>query len=61
MIGLLFKKLNNPNIFFRSLDGVFAIIIYDYENNVLTIGRDPYGVRPLYLGYGIDKGLYFGS
>ena len=30
------------------LDGVFSFIIYDKNNNKLIIGRDPYGVRPLY-------------
>ena len=30
------------------LDGVFAIIIYDKNNNKLIAARDPYGVRPLY-------------
>ena len=29
VIGFLFKKLNNPDLFFRTLDGVFAILIYD--------------------------------
>lgn len=36
--------------FFRLLDGVFAIIIVDLEKNQVVIGRDPYGVRPLYVG-----------
>ena len=30
------------------LDGVFAIIIYDKNENKLIAARDPYGVRPLY-------------
>ena len=29
VIGFLFKKLNNPDLFFRTLDGVFAMLIYD--------------------------------
>ena len=35
------------------LDGVFAIIIYDKNENQLIVARDPYGVRPLY--YYIEK------
>ena len=31
------------------LDGVFAFILYDHENNLLISARDPYGVRPLYM------------
>ena len=30
------------------LDGVFAFILFDYDNNKIYIARDPYGVRPLY-------------
>lgn len=38
----------------RMLDGVFAFIIYDYRDIhecKLIVGRDPYGVRPLYKTY----------
>lgn len=30
------------------LDGVFSFILYDKINSVTIVGRDPYGVRPLY-------------
>lgn len=33
------------------LDGVFAFVIYDSNKNEAYIGRDPYGVRPLFIGY----------
>jgi len=49
IIGPLFAKFSTtPELFFQLLDGVFAIIIYDASSNTVTIGRDPYGVRPLY-------------
>ena len=38
----------------RMLDGVFAFIIYDnreLQDPKLVVGRDPYGVRPLYKTY----------
>jgi len=38
----------------RMLDGVFAFIIYDnseIQHPKLVVGRDPYGVRPLYKTY----------
>lgn len=44
----------------RSLDGVFAFVLRDDERGVTVIGRDPYGVRPLFWGEG-EGGLYFGS
>jgi len=36
--------------FVRALDGVFALIIYDSERNRMIVARDPYGVRPLFVG-----------
>ena len=30
------------------LDGVFAFVLYDKNINKVIVGRDPYGVRPLY-------------
>lgn len=34
----------------RMLDGVFAIVAYDRFENKVIIARDPYGVRPLFMG-----------
>ena len=34
----------------KSLDGVFAFVLYDKSKNKIFIGRDPYGVRPLFMG-----------
>jgi asparagine synthase (glutamine-hydrolysing) len=63
LLGELFEKIvvpgTDPSVFFRLLDGVFAIAILDFRNNTLLLGRDPYGVRPLFTGqrYGsIPKG-----
>ena len=36
--------------FARSLDGVFGLILYDAEREILIVARDPYGVRPLFVG-----------
>jgi asparagine synthase (glutamine-hydrolysing) len=40
----------NLTSYFRSLDGVFALSIVDLSRNRVIVGRDPYGVRPLYQG-----------
>lgn len=32
------------------LDGVFAFTVFDDISNVMWLGRDPFGVRPLYYG-----------
>lgn len=51
VLGELYLQ-NSESIqnFFRLLDGVFAIVIVDLQKNKVVIGRDPYGVRPLYVG-----------
>lgn len=36
--------------FARALDGVFAIALYDAGLNRLVVLRDPFGVRPLFVG-----------
>lgn len=51
ILGPLYNRFrDNLTSFFRSLDGVFALVIYDAERHRLIMGRDPYGVRPLFLG-----------
>lgn len=37
--------------FFRALDGVFAIVLVDLERGTVIVGRDPYGVRPLFFAH----------
>ena len=37
------------------LDAEFAFVIYDKEKNMLYIARDPYGVRPLFVGRSINS------
>jgi asparagine synthase (glutamine-hydrolysing) len=61
ILGELWIKLGRcSQTFFRALDGVFAIAIYDEENDIVTFGRDPYGVRPLFMGF-TETCTYFGS
>ena len=43
----------------KSLDGVFAFVLYDKSKNKIFIGRDPYGVRPLFLGKTPNNELLF--
>ena len=55
ILGYLYQKIvidegADPASFFRMLDGVYAIIIVDTVAKTLTVARDPYGVRPLFIG-----------
>lgn len=54
VLGPLFQTLGvqtDAKTFFQSLDGVFAMVILDAKAGIAYVGRDPYGVRPLYVGY----------
>ena len=44
----------------RALQGMFAFAYFDRQANVLTLARDPMGIKPLYLAYTPD-GLVFAS
>jgi asparagine synthase (glutamine-hydrolysing) len=55
ILGTLYQKIvledgAEPSVFFRMLDGVYAIVIVDTALSTVTIGRDPYGVRPMFIG-----------
>ena len=45
---------------FDRLRGMFALCIRDNENGVLTLARDPFGIKPLYL-YNDTKTVAFSS
>ena len=47
--------------FARSLDGVFALALYDAPANRLVLARDPYGIRPLYVGINETGDMSFAS
>lgn len=47
--------MSQHNIYklFEQLDGQFSFILHDMDADMTLVGRDPYGITPLY--YGIDK------
>ena len=55
----LYRKIGDE--IFNKLDGVFALILYDKINNEVYISRDPYGVRPLFIGYNNNGSLFVSS
>ena len=62
VIGPLWAKFRTtPDAFFRALDGVFAIVIVDEDTGLTTVGRDPYGVRPLFYKTSVDGSIQVAS
>ena len=45
----LYSKIGIDNLC-KEIDGVFAIVMFDEENDNLVIARDMVGVRPLFIG-----------
>ncbi len=45
---------------FNLFNGMWAMCIYDYTNNQITLSRDRFGVKPLYYMFQ-DECLYFAS
>jgi asparagine synthase (glutamine-hydrolysing) len=54
-------KLYGIEYTLKCLDGVFSFILYDKNNSVIYVARDPYGVRPLFFYHGYDNKIYFSS
>jgi len=66
ILGALWLRLRDEpdgaERFFRALDGVFAIVLYDMERGTVLVGRDPYGVRPLFMAQrDLGSCVYFAS
>lgn len=49
IIGAALREFDSIGDFFRRLHGVFAMVIADGDSNQIIVGRDPYGVRPLFI------------
>jgi len=58
VLGPLFETLGtqtDAKTLFQSLDGVFAMIVIDITAGIAFVARDPYGVRPLFVGYTLGE------
>jgi len=47
---LYMRHRQDIDAFLRCLDGVFGLVLYDVELSLLIMARDPYGVRPVFIG-----------
>ena len=49
VLGAYYKYCNgNITKFFQGLDGVYSLVLHDFDTDRIIVGRDPYGIRPLY-------------
>ncbi len=58
VIVTLYRKYGER--FIEQLRGMFAIVIYDSEEKTVFIGRDPFGIKPMYYRE-TEKGMMFAS
>ena len=42
------------------IDGMFAFVIYDFKNHLLTLVRDGFGIKPIYF-YLFENSILFSS
>jgi asparagine synthetase B (glutamine-hydrolysing) len=46
----LYEKIGSIEKFIDELDGVLAFILHDGNTGETFVGRDPIGVRPVFIG-----------
>jgi len=61
VLGHLLHEARSPSSFFNSLDGEFALMVIDKSKRNVVVGRDPYGVRPLFWGITPNRSYVFCS
>ncbi|XP_042494747.1 asparagine synthetase [glutamine-hydrolyzing] 2-like [Macadamia integrifolia] len=47
--------------FVDMLDGMFSFVLLDTRDNSFIAARDPIGITPLYMGWGLDGSIWFAS
>ena len=43
------------------VNGMYAFVLYDKMKDEYVVARDPVGIIPLYIGYGVDGSVWFSS
>ena len=57
----LYEKFGSVDKFIDELDGVFAFILHDGNTGETFVGRDPIGVRPIFIGQDNHQNYLFAS
>ena len=61
VLGPLLQQSPTPTYFFNCLDGEFSLMMVDKVEEKIIVGRDPYGVRPLFWGRTPNGSYMFSS
>jgi asparagine synthase (glutamine-hydrolysing) len=61
ILALYAQRGDDPGSWRCEINGIFAFVLYDADEERYLIARDPVGVMPLYLGRDADGTLYVAS
>jgi asparagine synthase (glutamine-hydrolysing) len=61
ILALYAQRGRDPAAWLAEINGIFAFVLYDAEEDRYLIARDPVGVMPLYLGHDADDNLWVAS
>lgn len=56
-----YRKYGPEFLLTHHVNGMYAFILYDDSKDEFLVARDPIGIIPLYMGWGSDGSLWFGS
>jgi asparagine synthase (glutamine-hydrolysing) len=59
VIAHLYEEIGEAVV--NKLDGMFSFVLYDTRDQSFIAARDPIGITPLYLGWGLDGSVWFAS
>jgi len=60
-IMYLYKKYGPDFMTKCDINGMYGFVLYDNKSDTYVVARDPIGIIPLYVGYGRDGSVWFGS
>merc|ERR1711963_297665 len=57
----LYKETGTDFLEKNMVNGMYAFVLYDKMKDEYLVARDPIGIIPLYIGYGVDGSVWFSS
>ncbi|MCO5608465.1 hypothetical protein L7F22_062675 [Adiantum nelumboides] len=59
VLAHLYKEVGEEMV--SMLDGMYSFVLLDTRDNSFIAARDPIGITPLYIGWGVDGSVWFAS